>query len=218
MPFRCRSTLTRKRARSEGRRRNPCRRAFRGGRAPARHDLVDRFAHESAPRRSAASARELAVLADARRVPRHEVQVRAVRFRICARGTCRSSPGAAAIAVPRTAAAGCGRTTCWRTLLVGRVGVGVVRIDFLGLDRVQQRLVHELHAEVLAGLQLAPGSGASGRSWMSFAIARFITMTSQTARRPRPSGRLTSTWLTPRSGSGRGSSWSAHARRSARRR
>ena len=29
--------------------------------------------------------------------------------------------------------------------------------------------------------------------WISFAIARFMIMTSQTARRPRPSGRLTST-------------------------
>src|SRR5688572_19708045 len=37
---------------------------------------------------------------------------------------------------------------------VGRVAVGVVRVDELGGNRVQQGLVHELHAGVLAGLEL----------------------------------------------------------------
>src|SRR5882672_5423250 len=39
-------------------------------------------------------------------------------------------------------------------LLVARVSEGVVGIDFLGLDRGEQRLVEELHAVFLAGLQL----------------------------------------------------------------
>src|SRR5688572_2588165 len=39
-------------------------------------------------------------------------------------------------------------------LAVGRVAVGVVGIDELGAEGVQQRLIHELHPNVLAGLQL----------------------------------------------------------------
>ncbi len=39
--------------------------------------------------------------------------------------------------------------------LVGGVGVGMLGIDFLGIDRREQRLIHQLHAVFLAHLQLA---------------------------------------------------------------
>ena len=39
--------------------------------------------------------------------------------------------------------------------LVGGIGVGVLGIDFLGIDGREQCLIHQLHAVFLAHLQLA---------------------------------------------------------------
>ena len=46
-------------------------------------------------------------------------------------------------------------TNFWNSALFGRVAVGVVRIDLARLHGGEQRLVEQLHAEVLARLQLA---------------------------------------------------------------
>ena len=79
MPFSCRSTLTRKRAivaERVGEIRAVAR--LEAVERLARHDLVDRLAHEVGAEALGAQGGELAVLADARRVARHEVQVGAV--------------------------------------------------------------------------------------------------------------------------------------------
>ena len=68
-------------------------------------------------------------------------------------------------------------TKRWNRRLVVGKAEGVVRVDLLLLDGVHQRLVHHLHAQVLAGLQL----GGIWWVWsvmISLAMARVISMIS----------------------------------------
>ena len=120
------------------------------------HDLVERRLHHLGGERLGAQRLELAVLAHPRRIAGEKMQIRAVALEYLGEigvdgghGGFRSRGG---LEGGGTLIVG---DVALKLALVGGVVVGLLGIDFLGLDRREQRLIHELHAVLLAHLQLA---------------------------------------------------------------